>query len=322
VDVVAVLTDSVDAGAYWRKLKERLKKEGNETVTNCHAFKMTAADGKQRLTDAADAEQLLRLIQSVPSPKAEPFKRWLARVGYERLQEIEDPELAAQRMREIYRRKGYSEAWIEKRMRGIAVRDELTGEWKKRGVKQQTEYAILTAEISQATFGMTPAQYRDHKALTEPGDNLRDHMTDLELIFTARRGLHHRNRPQHRRSRLSPKPARRQAGRQGGRQRPQGPGEEKRTQGLHPGELQADHRKPPPHVKKRRRRRMNLTEPARESNHHLSHLKPIKQTFSPSLFPLVPWCLNSLPLPTRNEKQETRNFFLDTEPLRDILAEK
>ncbi len=184
VDVVGVLTDSLDAGAYWRKLKERLKKEGNETVTDCHAFKMTAADGKQRMTDMADAEQLLRLIQSVPSPKAEPFKRWLARVGYERLQEIENPELASQRMREIYRQKGYSEAWIEKRMRGIAVRDELTDEWKKREVKERAEYAILTAEISKATFGMTPKEYRDYKALTHPGDNLRDHMTDLELIFT------------------------------------------------------------------------------------------------------------------------------------------
>ena len=184
VDVVGVLTDSADAGAYWRKLKERLKKEGNETVTNCHAFKMTAADGKQRRTDVADAEQLFRLIQSIPSPKAEPFKRWLARVGYERVQEIENPELAAQRMREIYRQKGYSEAWIDKRVRGIAVRDELTGEWKKRGVKEQTEYAILTAEISKATFGMTLTEYRHYKALTQPGDNLRDHMTDLELIFT------------------------------------------------------------------------------------------------------------------------------------------
>lgn len=184
VDVVAVLTDSVNPGAYWRKLKERLKKEGNETVTDCHAFKMTAADGKQRRTDAADAEQLLRLIQSIPSPKAEPFKRWLAQVGYERLQEIENPELGARRIKEIYRQKGYSEAWIEKRMRGIAVRDELTDEWQKRGVKEQLEYAILTAEISKATFGMTPAEYRDYKALNHTGDNLRDHMTDLELIFT------------------------------------------------------------------------------------------------------------------------------------------
>lgn len=146
------------------------------------ALKVETSGGPQRLL-CWNAEGLLRLIQSVPSPKAEPFKRWLARVGYERLQEIENPELASQRMREIYRQKGYSEAWIEKRMRGIAVRDELTDEWKKREVKQQAEYAILTAEISKATFGMTPAQYRDFKALTHPGDNLRDHMTDLELIF-------------------------------------------------------------------------------------------------------------------------------------------
>jgi DNA-damage-inducible protein D len=184
VDVIAVLTSSVDPGAYWRKLKERLKKEGNETVTNCHGLKMTAADGKQRLTDVADTEQLLRLIQSIPSPKAEPFKLWLARVGYERLEEIENPELAAQRMREIYRQKGYSADWIEKRVRGIAIRDELTDEWKKRGVKEQRDFAILTAEISQATFGMTPSEYKDFKALASPKDNLRDHMTDLELIFT------------------------------------------------------------------------------------------------------------------------------------------
>ena len=140
-DVIAVLTGSVDPGAYWRKLKERLKKEGNQTVTDCHGLKMTAADGKQRLTDVADTEQLLRLIQSIPSPKAEPFKLWLARVGYERLEEIENPELAARRMREIYQQKGYSEEWIEKRLRGIAVRDELTDEWKKRGVKARSESA-------------------------------------------------------------------------------------------------------------------------------------------------------------------------------------
>ncbi|MFH0802156.1 MAG: Bro-N domain-containing protein [bacterium] len=184
VDIIAVLTDSVDPGAYWRKLKERLKAEGNETVTNCHALKMEAADGKMRLTDVADAEQLLRLIQSVPSPKAEPFKRWLAKVGYERLEEIENPELAAKRMREIYKHKGYSDEWIEKRMRGIAVRDELTEEWKKRGVKEQKEYAILTAEISKATFGMTPTEYKNFKELEKPNENLRDHMTDLELIFS------------------------------------------------------------------------------------------------------------------------------------------
>jgi methylphosphotriester-DNA--protein-cysteine methyltransferase len=183
-DVVAVLTDSIDPGAYWRKLKERLKKEGNETVTNCHGLKMTAADGKQRMTDVADTEQLLRLIQSIPSPKAEPFKRWLAKVGFERLEEIENPELAARRMREIYQQKGYSEEWIEKRMRGIAVRDELTDEWKKRGVKESKEFAILTAEISKATFGMTPAEYKEFKELSNPKENLRDHMTDLELIFT------------------------------------------------------------------------------------------------------------------------------------------
>ena len=184
VDVIAILTASVDAGAYWRKLKERLKKEGNETVTDCHALKMTAADGKQRMTDVADTEQLLRLIQSIPSPKAEPFKLWLAKVGYERLEEIENPELAAKRMRTIYEQKGYSEEWIEKRLRGIAVRDELTDEWKKRGVKEGREFSILTAEISKATFGMTPSEYKDYKGLSLPKDNFRDHMTDLELIFT------------------------------------------------------------------------------------------------------------------------------------------
>lgn len=184
VDVIAVLTGSVDPGAYWRKLKERLKKDGNETVTNCHGLKMTAADGKQRLTDVADTEQLLRLIQSIPSPRAEPFKLWLAKVGYERLEEIENPELAAQRMRSLYEQKGYSEEWIEKRLRGIAVRDELTDEWKKRGVKQQRDFAILTGEISKATFGMTPSEYKEFKSLASPKDNLRDHMTDLELIFT------------------------------------------------------------------------------------------------------------------------------------------
>lgn len=184
VDVVAVLTGSPNPQVYWRVLKKRLRDEGNQTVTNCNALKLTATDGKQRLTDVADAEQLLRLIQSIPSPKAEPFKLWLAKVGYERLEEIENPELAARRMREIYHQKGYSEGWIEKRMRGIAVRDELTDEWKKRGVKEQRDFAILTAEISKATFGMTPSEYRDFKSLSAPGHNLRDHMTDLELIFT------------------------------------------------------------------------------------------------------------------------------------------
>lgn len=184
VDVVSVLSESQNPQVYWRVLKKRLLAEGNESVTNCNAFKMTALDGKQRLTDVADAEQLLRLIQSIPSPKAEPFKRWLAQVGYERLEEIENPELAAARMRELYKAKGYSDEWIEKRVRGIAVRDELTNEWKKRGVKEQREYSMLTAEISRATFGMTPSEYKEFKSLDKPADNLRDHMNDLELIFT------------------------------------------------------------------------------------------------------------------------------------------
>ena len=184
VDVVAALTESRNPQVYWRVLKKRLLTEGNESVTSCNALKMTAADGKQRLTDVADAEQLLRLIQSIPSPKAEPFKRWLARVGYERLEEIENPELAATRMRELYKAKGYSDEWIEKRVRGIAIRDELTNEWKKRGVKKQREYSILTAEISRATFGMTPGEYKAFKNLDKTTDNLRDHMNDLELIFT------------------------------------------------------------------------------------------------------------------------------------------
>lgn len=184
VDVVAALTDSANPQVYWRVLKKRLRAEGNETVTSCNALKMTAPDGKQRLTDVADTEQLLRLIQSIPSPKAEPFKRWLAKVGYERLEEIENPELAAARMRELYKAKGYSDAWIEKRVRGIAIRDELTSEWKQRGVKAQRDFAILTAEISRATFGMTPSEYKALKSLDKPTDNLRDHMNDLELIFT------------------------------------------------------------------------------------------------------------------------------------------
>lgn len=145
---------------------------------------MIAADGKKRMIQAANVEGLLRIIQLIPSPKAEPFKRWLAKVGYERLEEIENPELAQHRMREIYKAKGYSDEWIEKRIRGIAVRDELTNEWKKRGVKEGIEYAILTSEISKATFGLTPSEYKSFKGLTKSQENLRDHMTDLELIFT------------------------------------------------------------------------------------------------------------------------------------------
>src|SRR5665648_409176 len=182
IDVVEVLTESIDPGAYWRKLKERLKAEGNETVTNCHSLKMKAADGKMRQTDVADTEQLFRLIQSIPSPKAEPFKRWLAKVGYERLEEIENPELATKRMREIYKQKGYSDEWIEKRARGIAIRDELTDEWDKRGVNTSLGYSILTADISRATFGLTPSEYKKFKNLNK--ENLRDHMDDIELILT------------------------------------------------------------------------------------------------------------------------------------------
>lgn len=155
VDVCAVLTESADSGAYWRKLKQRLKEEGSEVVTFCHGLKLPAPDGKMRETDCANTEGIFRLIQSIPSPKAEPFKRWLAKVGYERVQEIEDPELATKRTKAIYRAKGYSDDWIEKRMRGIAIRAELTDEWKKRQVGQEREYASLTAEISKATFGLT-----------------------------------------------------------------------------------------------------------------------------------------------------------------------
>jgi prophage antirepressor-like protein len=183
-DVLEILTGSSDVKQYVKKLKSRDPELSSNWGTICTLVEMTAADGKRRKIQSANMEGLLRLIQSVPSPKAEPFKRWLAKVGYERLQEIENPELAARRMKELYWQKGYSEAWIEKRMRGIAVRDELTNEWKKRGVKEQMEYAILTADISKATFGMTPSEYRDFKALNHTGDNLRDHMTDLELIFT------------------------------------------------------------------------------------------------------------------------------------------
>lgn len=187
-DVVAVLTDSANPSSYLKNMRRRdaplseAFKGGGQIAPPLLLHVLTAGGPQQLL--CWNTQGLLRLIQSIPSPKAEPFKRWLAQVGYERLEEIENPELAAKRMREIYRQKGYSEAWIEKRVRGIAVRDELTGEWKKRGVKEHTEYAILTGEISKATFGMTPSQYREHKALKLPTDNLRDHMTDLELIFT------------------------------------------------------------------------------------------------------------------------------------------
>jgi len=181
-DICGVLTESIDNGSYWRKLKQRLIGEGSEVVTFCHGLKLLAPDGKMRETDCANTEGIFRIIQSIPSPKAEPFKRWLAKVGYERVQEIEDPELATKRARAIYRAKGYSESWIEKRMRGIEVRETLTNEWNNRSVKEGLEYAILTAEISKATFGMTPSEYQKYKGLKR--ENLRDHMNDLELIFT------------------------------------------------------------------------------------------------------------------------------------------
>ena len=182
VDVVETLTNSVNPGAYWRKLKERLKNEGSEVVTNCHGLKLPSPDGKMRETDCANTEGMFRLIQSIPSPKAEPFKRWLAKVGYERIQEIENPELATQRTRVLYKLKGYSDDWIEKRMRGIAIREELTDEWKKRGAQEKKDYEILTGEISKAAFGITPGEYKKLKGLKR--QNLRDHMDDLELIFT------------------------------------------------------------------------------------------------------------------------------------------
>ena len=181
VDVIAVLTDSVDPTAYWRKLKQRLKAEGNETVTNCHGLKMTAADGKRRLTDVADTEQLLRIIQSIPSPKAEPFKLWLAQAGRERIEETIDPELTIERALETYLKKGYTREWINQRLQAIQVRKELTDEWDARGVQKGVEYAILTDEISRAWSGMSTRQYKNLKGLKK--ENLRDNMTTLELVL-------------------------------------------------------------------------------------------------------------------------------------------
>ena len=181
VDVVRVLTDSADPAAYWRKLKQRLRAEGNETVTNCHGLKMKAADGKNRNTDVANTEQLLRIIQSVPSPKAEPFKMWLARVGAERIEETIDPEQAIDRALETYQRKGYSDEWIHQRLMSIRVRNALTDEWQKSGVQQGREYAILTDEITRAWSGMNTRQYKNLKGLKK--GNLRDNMSDMELIL-------------------------------------------------------------------------------------------------------------------------------------------
>ena len=182
IDVVAALTNSADAAAYWRKLKERLKKEGNETVTNCHAFKMTAADGKMRQTDVADQKQFFRLIQSIPSPKAEPFKQWMAQVASERIDEIQDPEKAIDRGYEYYRQHGYSEAWINERMKGKDVRKALTDEWKRTGVSGQ-QYASLTDIITQEWSGMTTRQYKNYKGLKK--ENLRDHMTRTESALNT-----------------------------------------------------------------------------------------------------------------------------------------
>jgi DNA-damage-inducible protein D len=183
IDVIEVLASTDRPRKYWNDLKNKLLNEGYAEVSEkIGQLKMLAPDGKMRETDCADTETVFRIIQSIPSPKAEPFKRWLAKVGYERIQEIEDPELATKRTRTLYKLKGYSEAWIEKRMRGIAVREELTDEWKNRGVKENVEFAILTAEISKATFDMTPSQYKKFKGLKR--ENLRDHMDDLELIFS------------------------------------------------------------------------------------------------------------------------------------------
>src|ERR1700730_14800220 len=181
IDIIEILTESSNPRRYWSDLKRNLtENEGvNQLYDKIVQLKLIVNDGKMRETETANTETIFRIIQSIPSPKAEPFKRWLAKVGYERIQEIEDPELATKRTREIYKAKGYSDEWMEKRMRSIAIRDELTDEWKKRGVKEQREYAILTAEISKAAFGLTPTEYAEFKKLKRA--NLRDHMTDLEL---------------------------------------------------------------------------------------------------------------------------------------------
>jgi len=185
VDVIQVLTDQQDdyvARKYWNKLAQRLREEGSEVVTKCHQLKLIAPDGKMRETDCANTEGIFRIVQSIPSPKAEPFKRWLAKVGYERVKEIEDPELATKRTRMLYKLKGYPDDWIEKRLRGIVIREELTDEWQKRGAREKKDYEILTSEISKATFGVTPKEYKNLKGLKR--ENLRDHMDDFELIFT------------------------------------------------------------------------------------------------------------------------------------------
>ena len=181
IDIIEVLTDSINPTVYWRKLKQRLKEEGNQTVTNCHQLKMPAKDGKMRMTDVATTKQLLRLIQSVPSPNAEPFKLWLAQVGSERLDEIADPELSIERAINNYRQQGYSEEWISQRIRSMEIRKDLTAEWDRSGVEKGLEYAILTDEISRASFGLTTNQHKRIKGLKK--ENLRDNMTNAELVI-------------------------------------------------------------------------------------------------------------------------------------------
>lgn len=181
IDVIGVLTDSKNPTTYWRKLKQRLKEEGNETVTNCHGLKMQAADGKMRLTDVADTEQLFRLIQSVPSPKAEPFKLWMAQVAKERLDQIQDPELSIEQAMRDYKRLGYSDNWINQRLKTIEVRKELTDEWQKRGLKEGVQFATLTDIITHSWSGMTTKEYKQLKGLKK--ENLRDNMTNMELIL-------------------------------------------------------------------------------------------------------------------------------------------
>ena len=183
-DVVEALTDSNDPKQYIKRMRSRDEGLNSNWGTICTPVEMMALDGKNRKIQAANVKGLFRIIQSIPSPKAEPFKQWLAQVGYERLEEIENPELAQERMKELYEKKGYPKDWIDKRLRGIAIRQNLTDEWKRRGITKESDFAILTAEISKATFGMTPSEYKEFKGLTKKNQNLRDHMDDLELIFT------------------------------------------------------------------------------------------------------------------------------------------
>ena len=187
VDVIEVLTDSPQPSRYWNELRGKLQLEsGNdELFANTEKLKMKSQDGKSRGTDAANTQTMLRIVMAIPSPKAEPFKQWLAQVGGERIEEIENPELGIDRIKEIYKAKGYPDEWIERRLQTIEIRKQLTDEWKNRGVKEGVEYAILTSEIARATFGLNPSEHKELKGLTKPSDNLRDHMTPLELIFTA-----------------------------------------------------------------------------------------------------------------------------------------